>query len=82
MDAVNRVLNDLELSKVPRLVVMNKADRVDPAIMEGLCRRYEAVAVSALKRQGLGTLIATAENRIHVDNGDSVSALRARLPQI
>jgi GTPase len=65
MDAVNRVLNDLELSKVARLVVMNKADRVDPAIMEGICRRYEAVAVSALKRQGLGTLIATAENRIH-----------------
>ena len=65
MDAVNRVLNDLELNKVPRLIVMNKADMVDPATMEGMCRRYEAVAVSALKRQGLGTLIKTAENRIH-----------------
>jgi GTP-binding protein HflX len=64
MDAVNRVLNDLELHTVPRLVVMNKSDMVDAAIMEGICRRYEAVAVSALKRQGLGTLIQAAEGRI------------------
>ncbi len=43
---------------------MNKSDVVDPTMMEGLCRRYEAVPVSALKRQGLDTLIKAAESRI------------------
>jgi GTP-binding protein HflX len=61
MDAVSRVLTDLELQSIPRLTVMNKTDRVDPSNTEGLCHRYEAVAVSALKRTGLDSLMAAAE---------------------
>lgn len=64
MEAVNRVLMDLQLNTIPRLVVMNKADAVDPAVLEGLCRRYEAVGVSALRRQGLERLILAAEKKI------------------
>jgi GTP-binding protein HflX len=66
MDAVNRVLTDLGLNSIPRLVVMNKLDMVDPATVEGLCRRHEAIAVSALKCQGLNTLVETAERLIHL----------------
>jgi GTPase len=61
MDAVNRVLTDLDLNSIPRLVVMNKADMVEPSVLEGLCRRHEAVAVSALKRDGLDPLMQKAE---------------------
>ncbi len=64
MDAVNRVLTDLDLNSIPRLVVMNKIDMVDPAAVEGLCLRHEAVAVSALHRQGLDRLVETAEWKI------------------
>ena len=64
MDAVGKVLADLELSSVPRLVVMNKADMVEAPLMETLCRRFEAVAVSALRREGLDRLIDTAEAKI------------------
>jgi GTP-binding protein HflX len=61
MDAVSRVLTDLELSAIPRLIVMNKTDRVDPSYVDGLCHRHEAIAVSALKREGLDKLMASAE---------------------
>jgi GTPase len=61
MDAVNRVLTDLDLNSIPRLVVMNKADMVEPSILEELCLRHEAIAVSALKRDGLDRLVLTAE---------------------
>ena len=61
MDAVIRVLEELELQAIPRLVVINKADRVEPAFAEILCHRFEAVAVSALRREGLAELMASAE---------------------
>ena len=64
MDAVNRVLEDLELQALPRLIVMNKADCVEPAFAEGLCHSFEAVAVSALRREGLAELMAAAERLV------------------
>jgi GTP-binding protein HflX len=65
MDAVGRVLADLDLNAIPRLIVMNKADVVEASVMEGLCARHDAVAVSALKREGLDKLIKAAEELIH-----------------
>lgn len=65
MDAVSRVLTDLELQTIPRLIVLNKADLADPASLAGLGKRYEAVAVSALKRTGLDRLMAAAEALLH-----------------
>ena len=64
MDAVNRVLSDLDLNSISRLIVMNKADMVDPSLLEGLCQRHDAVAISALKRSGLEQLIRAAEGLI------------------
>jgi GTP-binding protein HflX len=66
MDAVGRVLADLDLSSIPRLIVMNKADMVDPALLETLCNRFEAVAVSALRREGLDQLLKAAETLIEL----------------
>jgi len=65
MDAVGRVLADLDLRSIPRLVVMNKADKVSPALLETLCRRFEAVAVSALRREGLDQLLEAAEKLVN-----------------
>ncbi len=64
MEAVNRVLTDLDLNTIPRLVVMNKADAVESQVLESLCRRHEAIGVSALKRQGLDSLVQAAEKKI------------------
>jgi GTP-binding protein HflX len=64
MDAVNRVLSDLDLNSIRRLVVMNKAEVVEPSVLQRLCRAHDAIAVSALKRQGLEELLAAAERII------------------
>ncbi len=65
MDAVNRVLSELDLNSIRRLVVMNKADVVESIMLQRLCRQYEAIAVSALKRQGLDHLLEAAERLIN-----------------
>ena len=64
MEAEHRVLLDLELSTIPRLVAMNKADAVEPSVLEGLCRRHDAIGISALHRQGLDRLMEAAEKKI------------------
>jgi GTPase len=66
MDAVVRVLSDLDLTSIPRLIVMNKADKLDLPSMERLCHRFDAVAVSAIKREGLDLLIKAAEQKLHI----------------
>jgi GTP-binding protein HflX len=65
MDAVGRVLTDLELESIPRLVVLNKADVVEKPFLENLCHRLDGIAVSALKREGLDRLMEAAEAKIH-----------------
>lgn len=69
IEAVNRVLENLDLMSIPRLLVMNKEDQVKASVIDGLCRRYDAVAVSALKREGLDCLIQRAETIIK-ENGN------------
>ncbi len=68
MDAVNRVLTDLKLNAIPRLILMNKSDIVAPSILEGMCRRHEAIPISALNRQGLDRLIEKAAEKLQIRN--------------
>ncbi|HUP25522.1 MAG TPA: GTPase HflX [Thermoanaerobaculia bacterium] len=62
--AVQGILEELELSQIPRLLVLNKSDLVAPEEMARLARRHEGVAVSASTKQGLSDLIAAAEARL------------------
>ena len=64
VEAVDALLRDLELEEVPRLMVLNKVDLLDPETVPGLEARFQGVAVSSAKRRGLDRLIATAEERI------------------
>lgn len=66
MEAVARVLGELELQSIPKLIVLNKADRVSPELLAALGRRYEGVAVSALRREGLERLVAAAEEVVRL----------------
>jgi GTPase len=63
-EAVVRILKELKLDEIERLVVLNKADLVDPEKAAALAERYGGVAVSAAKRQGMGELIRAAEERL------------------
>ena len=64
LQAVEKILQDLHLAEIPRLVVLNKADLVEPEVARGHADRYDGVALSAAKRQGLGDLIQAAEERL------------------
>ena len=64
MEAVDRLLEELELQEIPRLLVLNKADLLEPDRAAQLAKLYHGVAVSAVTRQGLGDLIAAAEDAV------------------
>lgn len=61
--AVEAILDELDLGKIPRLLVFNKIDRVPPEEIEPLCRRYAALPVSARDRKSFGPLLAEMERR-------------------
>ena len=65
IDAVNGLLKDLDAGCIPVLKVLNKADLVADDELAGLITRYDAVAVSATKRDGLDRLLAEAESRLN-----------------
>ena len=60
--AVEKLFEDLGIQEIPRLLVLNKVDKLAPAIAKSLVRTYGGVAISAAKRQGLRELIHAAED--------------------
>lgn len=55
VDAVERILDALDL-RVPRLVVLNKADIADEQVLTGLVERYSATTISAVDGRGMPEL--------------------------
>ncbi len=64
LEAVERLLAELHLAEIPRLVVLNKSDLLEPYEADALARRFSGVAVSAAKRSGLADLVHAAEERL------------------
>jgi len=65
--SVNRILGELQLDAVPRLLVLNKIDLVEPEELENRKRLYTAIPVSAIDRSTLGTLVNEISQRLNVD---------------
>jgi GTP-binding protein HflX len=61
--AVERILRDLELHEIPRLLVFNKIDLVPAETVAALCRRFEALPVSARDRTSFVPLLGELEER-------------------
>ncbi len=55
--SVNRILVELQLEEIARLLVFNKMDLVEPEERENLCLINNALAISALDRSTLGALV-------------------------
>ncbi|HKJ24531.1 MAG TPA: GTPase, partial [Myxococcota bacterium] len=58
--AVWTVLDEMGLRDTPELLVLNQIDRLPPGAGQALAERHEGVAVSALTREGLDTLLDRA----------------------
>lgn len=57
IQAVETILAELELTRIPRVLVLNKCDRLPPAQVDVLTRRYNALGVSALSPETLVPLV-------------------------
>ena len=62
--AVETLLDELGLGEIPRLLVVNKVDRLPPDQGSHLAAMEKGVAISALRRQGMKDLIAAAEQAL------------------
>jgi GTP-binding protein HflX len=63
ISAVERILTDLELDRIPRLMIFNKTDLVDAGEIAPLCRRFEAIPISARQRRTFEPLLLELERR-------------------
>jgi GTP-binding protein HflX len=61
--AVERILRDLELHEIPRLLVFNKIDLAPAEVVAAMCRRHEALPVSARDRTTFDPLLRELEER-------------------
>ena len=61
--AVDRILGDLELHQIPRILVFNKIDLIPEEEIAPFCRRFEAIAVSACRRETFADLLREMEER-------------------
>ncbi|HZS08395.1 MAG TPA: GTPase HflX [Blastocatellia bacterium] len=65
LTSVRRILDELNLGEVPRLLVFNKADLVeDREQLANQCRMYGATPISAIDRRTLGPLVAEISERL------------------
>jgi GTP-binding protein HflX len=64
IQSVEKILSDLGLSEKNVLLVFNKEDLVSKEEAEILCRRYNAVSISALNRESFHRLLNALENKI------------------
>ncbi|MGE4580096.1 MAG: GTPase HflX [Desulfuromonadales bacterium] len=69
MAAVEKILTDLELHRIPRLLVFNKIDLVPEEEVPPLCRRFEAIPVSARDRATFMPLLHELERRFWPNSG-------------
>lgn len=61
---VNAILGDLDLLKKPIMMIINKSDRCRDEEVEGLVRRLNGTAISALNPVTFGRLIEEMERRL------------------
>lgn len=61
--AVDRILRDLDLHEIPKLLIFNKIDLVPQEEIEPYCRRFDAIAVSARRRETFDALLREMEER-------------------
>ena len=66
IQSVKRILSELKLSDIPSILALNKADLVEPDVLEAAVRQArqmdsgETVVISAIKTATLGTLLEKA----------------------
>lgn len=64
IDAVERILGELDLAQIPRVRVLNKCDKLTQGESAGLCRHFQAMAISALSPATLASLVEALSDAV------------------
>jgi len=62
--SVEKILSDLGLSHKPQILVFNKEDLIDPEEVEGICRRFSGISISAIKPETFHRLLQAIETKL------------------
>lgn len=72
--SVEKILSDLDLGMIPRLLVFNKIDQVLDAEIAPLCRRFQAIPVSAMNRKTFDPLMSEMAMRFWPEDAEPLDA--------
>ena len=64
MDSVDKIITELGIDHIDRMLVFNKTDKCDDESVRILCKRYNACAVSAIHPETLLPLLTVMEERL------------------
>lgn len=64
IESVEKILSDLGLLQKPQLLVFNKEELVDREDVEAICRRFDAISVSALRPETFYRLLNAIESKL------------------
>ncbi|WP_395808719.1 GTPase HflX [Archangium minus] len=78
VEAVENILDSLDLMQKPRLMVWNKADLLTQEEVESLLRTRGGVAISAASREGLSALLAKADTTLFAEGASRELGLVAK----
>lgn len=88
-EQVNEVLHQIGADEIPQILVLNKADRVEPIYLSFLAKRYpDSLSISALEGTNLDELVSRAERalfnttRLHVRVPYEHTAVVAKLHEL
>ena len=64
IESVHRILQELNINQIPRILVLNKKDRVESTVLDQLCQRFGGIAISANDASTLTPLIRGIEHSV------------------
>ena len=74
IEVVKKILFELELDHIPRLLVFNKEEKVGREEASVVCQKYVAISISALQPKSLGKLFHAIERKFW-EESDSATIL-------
>ncbi len=79
IEAVEKMLSELRLNRIPVLRVFNKEDKLDPKEVEVIRRKYDGVSISALQPHSLGGFFLAIERRLWEEGSSTDKMSQVRL---